>query len=84
MMNKCFCLFQIAGKIMHNLGCVFAALKRHSDALAMFERVLELYRRVLPEDHPEIGERHKRSCVAIYTDGFVDCDAMLSIFMTCR
>ncbi len=29
---------------------------RHADALAMMERVLELRRRVLPADHPDIGE----------------------------
>ena len=28
----------------------------HADALAMFELVLEFLRRVLPADHPDIGE----------------------------
>ena len=30
--------------------------KRDNDALAMRERVLEFNRRVLPENHPDIGE----------------------------
>ena len=34
---------------------------RLNDALAMFERVLEFRRRVLPENHPDIGEGHVRS-----------------------
>ena len=43
---------------MGNLAGTYSALGRHEDALAMKERVLELYRRVLPEDHSEIGEGH--------------------------
>jgi tetratricopeptide (TPR) repeat protein len=31
-----------------------------NEALAMFEKVLEYRRRVLPEDHPDIGEGHVR------------------------
>ncbi len=34
---------------------------RLNEALAMFERVLEFRRRVLPENHPAIGEGHVRS-----------------------
>ena len=41
---------------MNNLASTYSALGRHKDALAMNERVLEFRRRVLPEDHPEIGE----------------------------
>ncbi len=41
---------------MHNLAGTYSALGRHADALAMFERVLEFRRRVLPSDHPDIGE----------------------------
>ena len=36
----------------------YSELGRHSDALAMQESVLELSRRVLPADHPDIGEGH--------------------------
>ena len=41
---------------MSNLAVTYSKLGRHSDALAMQESVLELYRRVLPEYHPDIGE----------------------------
>ncbi len=41
---------------MGNLAWTYQALGRHADALAMQERVLELQRRVLPANHPEIGE----------------------------
>ena len=43
---------------MNNLASTYSALGRHKDALAMNERVLEFRRRVLPEDHPHIGEGH--------------------------
>jgi hypothetical protein len=38
------------------LARVLSDQGRHSDALAMDERVLEFFRRVLPENHPSIGE----------------------------
>ena len=41
---------------MGNLAVTYSALGRHDDALAMYERVLEFSRRVLPENHPDIGE----------------------------
>ncbi len=41
---------------MGNLAMTYHELGRHADALAMFERVLELQRRVLPANHTEIGE----------------------------
>ncbi len=41
---------------MGNLAASYSALGRHEDALAMEERVLEFRRRVLPENHPGIGE----------------------------
>ena len=41
---------------MGNLAQTYSALGRHDDALAMEERVLEFRRRVLPENHPSIGE----------------------------
>ena len=41
---------------MGNLAETYRALGRHADALAMREQVLEFRRRVLPADHPEIGE----------------------------
>ncbi len=41
---------------MNNLAMTYSALGRHADALAMQERALEFLRRVLPADHPSIGE----------------------------
>ena len=41
---------------MNNLAGTYRELGRHADALALFERVLEFYRRVLPANHPDIGE----------------------------
>ncbi len=43
---------------MNNLASTYFDLERHEDALAMWEKVLEFNRRVLPEDHPDIGEGH--------------------------
>ncbi len=41
---------------MSNLSTTYYTLGRHADALVMGERVLEFQRRVLPADHPHIGE----------------------------
>ena len=41
---------------MNNLAGTYRDLGRHADALAMNERVLEFRRRVLPANHPDIGE----------------------------
>ena len=41
---------------MGNLASTYKVLGRHADALAMGELVLEFRRRVLPADHPDIGE----------------------------
>ena len=41
---------------MNNLAAVYYAIGRHADALAMMERLLEFQRRVLPANHPAIGE----------------------------
>ena len=48
---------------MNNLAQTYSALGRHADALAMREQVLEFRRRMLPANHPDIGEgcvRRKR------------------------
>ena len=50
---------------MGHLALTYSALGRHKDALAMKERVLELNRRVLPEDHPDIGEGHVWSAACV-------------------
>ena len=41
---------------MNNLAMTYSALGRHVDALVMGEKALELGLRVLPENHPKIGE----------------------------
>ena len=41
---------------MNNLAVTYSARGRHADALAMRESVLEFRRRVLPANHPDIGE----------------------------
>ena len=45
-----------AMKWNQTLALVLSQQGRHADALAMFERVLEFRRRVLPANHPDIGE----------------------------
>jgi hypothetical protein len=47
---------------MNNLAATYGALGRHADALAMGERALEFHRRVLPADHPDIGEGCEGEC----------------------
>ena len=46
---------------MHNLSATYSALSRHQDPLVLQEKTLEFRRRVLPENHSDIGE----SCVNI-------------------
>ena len=46
---------------MNNLANSYSALGRHNEALALDKSVLEFFRRVLPENHPDIGEGHVRS-----------------------
>ena len=46
---------------MGHLAFTYSDLGRHNEALAMQESVLEFRRRMLPEDHPDIGEGHVRS-----------------------
>jgi hypothetical protein len=41
---------------MVNVAGTYKSLGRHADALAMYERALEFQRRVLPANHPDIGE----------------------------
>ncbi len=43
------------GQAMCNLANTYSALGRHQDALVMKEKTLEFRRRVLPENHPDIG-----------------------------
>jgi hypothetical protein len=41
---------------MNNLALTYRDLGRHADALLMQEAVLERFCRLLPADHPDIGE----------------------------
>ena len=41
---------------MCNLAATYFYLGRHAEALAMGEQALEFQRRVLPANHPDIGE----------------------------
>ena len=41
---------------MNNLALSYSALGRHQEAVEMREKTLEFRRRVLPENHPDIGE----------------------------
>ena len=64
---------------MSNLASSYAKLGRHEDALAMREKVLKFLRRVLPENHPDIGEGRVGSGVAcglliVRGRGFAHCD----------
>jgi hypothetical protein len=43
------------GIAMGNLAATYSDLGRHQDALVMKEKTLEFRRRVLPENHPNIG-----------------------------
>ncbi len=49
---------------MSNLAASYSKLGRHEDALAMQKTVVEFRRRVLPENHPDIGEGRVGSGVA--------------------
>ncbi len=40
---------------MNNLADTYSALGRHEDALDLQEKTLEFRRRVLPQNHPDIG-----------------------------
>ncbi len=41
---------------MGNLASTYGALGKHANALAMGEKALDLFHRVLPANHSEIGE----------------------------
>ena len=61
-----FCFICDAGYAMSNLAVTYRDIGRHADALAMEARVLEFRRRVLPENHPEIGEGDVWYCIACF------------------
>ena len=62
---------------MCNLASTYHALGRHADALAMDERALEFDRRVLPANHPDIGEGCEgKGWVACYA---IDCEGIVLV-----
>jgi hypothetical protein len=40
---------------MSNVAATYFRLGRVEEAMLLMEKVLEFYRRVLPEDHPDTG-----------------------------
>jgi hypothetical protein len=51
---------------MGDVAEAYRVLERHGDALALFEKQLEFFRRVLPEDHPDTGEMRLRSSLLLF------------------
>ncbi len=45
----------VLGRAMSNLASTYRQLGRHQDALVLQEKTLDLFRRVLPENHPDLG-----------------------------
>jgi hypothetical protein len=59
---------------MSNVAGTYLALGRHADALALFQMALKFKRRVLPADHPDIGEGPRgEGCVACGVIIVKDC-----------
>ena len=50
---------------MNNLAISYVALRRYDDALAIRRKVLEFFRRILPEDHPNIGDNGTSALVVM-------------------
>ena len=64
---------------MGNLADSYSDLGRHEEALEMREKTLEFRRRVLPENHPDIGHRHTSPLIPFYLN-FVFVYAGLSLY----
>ena len=45
----------VLGAAMGNLAYTYGELGRHQDALVLLEKTLELRRRVLPKNHPDVA-----------------------------
>ena len=50
---------------MNNLADTYSALGRHQDALELQEKTLEFRRRVLPQNHPDIGVMRLRLLILL-------------------
>ncbi len=66
---------------MDNLAMTYIHLGRHEDALAMCQRGLEFSRRVLPENHPQIGEGRMSSDASRLLHL---CVRLCDFYVTCR
>jgi hypothetical protein len=53
--DVCDLTHSVLGTAMNNLATTYGELLRHQDALVLLEKTLEFRRRVLPENHPDIG-----------------------------
>lgn len=49
-------LADVAGETMNNLALTYSNLGRHEDALAFIQTAINILRRELPDDHPNLGE----------------------------
>jgi len=70
---------------MMNLATFYSSLERHDDALVLREKTLDFQRRVLPENHPDIGARVLFSCCCsclCQSHNFFPCTAMLNLAST--
>jgi hypothetical protein len=64
-----------SGFAVGNVAVHYAALGRHKEAVDMLQRLLHFNRRVLPDNHPDLGEAQARvqcSCALLF-----DCDAII-------
>ena len=59
-----------SGIQLGNLAGTYSALGRHADALAMQERVLDLRRRFLPDNDPEIGDHDVHGDSLLHVSAF--------------
>jgi hypothetical protein len=50
---------------MSNLASSYSNLGRLSDALVLNKKTLEFRLRVLPEDHPDIGDGQRKPCECV-------------------
>ena len=46
----------VSGDAMFNIGAGYVGVGRFKEALEMSEKTLAFRRRILPPDHPDIGE----------------------------
>jgi hypothetical protein len=53
---------------MNNLAATYSALGRHHDALVIQDKTLEFLRRVLPENHPDLGAMSFRCLLVVVED----------------